>query len=96
MEDDIRMATSKELCEEQIKERKKRYKEACMLIMEGIDKLAAAGSKLDSGTPELFKLIDARVMLSEPLARAQSECDFREWMYADWKKKQEEDAQHKK
>lgn len=93
MDDEIRIVTSEELRNEdeanKTEDRKKKYIEACMLMMQGIDKLAAAGGKLDPGSPELSKLIDARIMLSEPLARAQAECGFQEWMYRDWKREQE-------
>lgn len=98
MDDEIRIVTSDELRAEEEKKkehRKEVYREACMLMMQGIDKLAAAGSRMDSGSPELFSLLEARLKLSEPLARAQAECGFQDWMYSDWKKEQQKKEQTK-
>lgn len=65
-------------------------REACCLIMYGMDKLSEGMRLMESGSDEFVCLMQKRVGLLEPLGMLQSKCDFKDWMYRDWKKELEE------
>lgn len=84
--EDIHIVTPEELRQIEEDETKSRYQDACIAIREAMDKLSEAGKLLDPKSEELFKLLDIRIALSEPLARVAIKGNFQDWMYDEWKK----------
>jgi len=58
-----------------------KYTEACMLIIDGMDKISKASKLINPKSEEFFKILELKILMNEPLSRIKTKCDFCDWSF---------------